>query len=94
MGFISRAHAHLVIHFMAHSALRAMQGMVLMAWNRCCFSAVSLMYVSSSRLYISARKLTKQMCLINGHQGAFEFSSASGGQRCSGSAGEPQRIPE
>ena len=46
--------AHLVIHFIAHSALRAMQGMFSMAWNRCCFCAVSLMYVSSSRLYISA----------------------------------------
>lgn len=48
------AFAHLVIHLIAHSALRAMQGMFSMAWNRCCFCAVSLMYVSSSRLYISA----------------------------------------
>lgn len=47
------AQAHLVIHLSAQSAFFFTTGTVWMAWNRRSFSLLSLMYVSSSRLYIS-----------------------------------------
>lgn len=47
--------AHLPIHLRAQSALCLTAGTVSMAWKSLCFSWGSLMYDSSSRLYISAR---------------------------------------
>jgi len=42
-----------VIHLIAQSAFRLTHGTVSIAWNSLCFSAASLMYVSSSSEYIS-----------------------------------------
>lgn len=54
MGLMLRPHApHLVIHLMAQSAFFLTAGTRSIAWNRRSFSAGSLMYDSSSRLYIS-----------------------------------------
>jgi len=53
-GFRKRIPPHLLIHLSAQSAFFATHGMVSTARNRWSFCTGSLMYVSSSRLYISA----------------------------------------
>ena len=48
---------HLPIHLRAQSAFLLTAGMVSMARNKWLFCLLSLMYVSISRLYISAQQL-------------------------------------
>jgi hypothetical protein len=50
---LKQTRAHLPIHLSAQCAFLRTTGTVSMAWNSFSFSRLSLMYDSSSRLYIS-----------------------------------------